>query len=84
VLQIYADFNNREAIDTIIMPLDIDLNAEIDERNLKAGDRVLLYAEDIECEAVLRRGMYGRWVADLDTKTFKDLPEEQWNRLERK
>lgn len=84
MLKFYVDFNYCEDVDAVIVRLDFRLNKEIGEDDVSPGTRVLLYDETMECEAILRRGQHARWVADLQRDTIRDLPEEQWGRLEEK
>lgn len=81
MLKLYVDFNALEAVDAVIVRLDVRLNSSVGEGDMKEGATVLLYDESMECQAKLRRGLQGRWVADLDRATINDIPPEQWNRL---
>jgi hypothetical protein len=80
MLRFYVDFNAREGDDTVILNPG-GLNIGVSEDRLREGDTVVLYAEDMECQARLRRGLKNRWVADIDGATVKHLPPEQWNRF---
>lgn len=84
MLKSYVDFNNCEEGDAIIVRLDTELNAGISEDQMKAGSRVLLYDEELECEAILRHDDDHRWVADLQRDTIRHLPPDQWDRLKKK
>lgn len=35
--------------------------------------RIILCASDLECEAIVRRGRWAEWVADIVPGTLKDL-----------
>ena len=83
MLGLYVDFNSCEGKDVIVVRLDIELNAKVSENEMIVGERVLLYDEEMECEAVLQRGAHARWVAVLDVDTIKHLPEALWDRLKR-
>ncbi len=82
MLRFYVDFNYCDDVDLIVVRADLRLNAEIDESSLIEDLRVLLYDESLECEAILRRGKRGQWVAKLDRGTLRDIPEDQWGRLD--
>ncbi len=38
-----------------------------------AGTRIILCASDLECEAIVRRGTWAEWAADIVPGTLKDI-----------
>jgi hypothetical protein len=84
MISMYADFNYREDVDSIVIRLDIDLNSHIPENDLHADDEVILYDETMECRARLRKGSFSNWVAQIIPGTIKDIPEDKWGRLDDK
>ncbi len=64
--RIAVDMNLREDGSVVVLPK----NAKDD--HLSVGDRVILYEhDDIECQAILRRGQSWEWVADIVEGTIK-------------
>jgi hypothetical protein len=84
MISIYVDYNNREAPDQVVIRLDLRLNSGIDESQLHDGLRVKFYDETTECEAIVRPGQHYKWVGHLIRETINELPEECWDRFERK
>ena len=82
MLTFYVDFNYREDVDVVIVRLDVRLNSDIPEQQMKPGLRVTLYDETLECQAILQEGNHAKWVAKLLRDTIRHIPEDQWNRLE--
>lgn len=83
MISIYVDFNDRVTLDRIRVAINFKWNAGISQEKLLPGLRVKLYSEDLECEGILQQDECGIWVADLIKGTFKDIPEDQWDRLTR-
>jgi hypothetical protein len=71
--RIYVDFNSQEEIDAVVINLDVRRQQDA-SLILNEGEIVILYDEEMECEAAIRRGRYFRWVACIDRTTIKDLP----------
>lgn len=69
MVRVLADFNARDGYLRILLPTDAP--AEV----LVPGTRVILYEPDeLECEAIVRRGETWPWVADIVEGTIKDYP----------
>lgn len=81
MLRFYVDFNQCEDVDVVVIQTHVKINSEIDIIKMIEGERVLLYDESLECEAILRKVSGERWVAELDRRTRHEIPEDQWNRL---
>ena len=64
-----VDFNEREGIDLI--EIREDWNAAY--RLLSLGDKVILFDDEMEVEAVLERGIYCQYVGNIDRETIRDL-----------
>lgn len=84
MIQFYVDFNDLEAPDVVGIRFDIDRNSAISEQELREGMRALLYDETVEIQATLWNGDHYKWVGQLDRQTIKDIPEAEWNRLDKK
>jgi len=84
MLKFYVDYNARELlredVQTIVVGLD-QMNSGIPEGQLEVGLKVMLYDEEMECEAILRHGTSYKWVADIIPGTIRHLPEDQWDRF---
>lgn len=63
------DFNRNSDGVAILRPW------EIPPDQLKEGTKIVIYEpEDIECDAILRRGVQSEWVADIVKGTIRELP----------
>jgi hypothetical protein len=86
MLRLYVDFNLREDTAVIIIRLT-GRNAHVREEELSAGQRVTLYDEGDEYEAVLRRGRSTKWVAEILWETHRALREittpQEWEAYRR-
>jgi hypothetical protein len=80
-LQFYVDFNLMEKPDVVVVRLDVRLNRQIDADQMKPDLRVILYDEQMECEAILGHGEDHDWVGNLLRETIRHLPEAEWGRL---
>lgn len=76
MLKIYVDFNLREATNKIIVRLSTLANAHISEGHLRIGERVLVFDEGDEYEAILDRGQSHAWVAEIIPETNRVLKKE--------
>lgn len=70
IVRIPVDFNRREGVGTIALGSSADIPKEAQ----RVGALVTLYEdEDIECEAIVRRGKRWEWVADILDGTIRPL-----------
>lgn len=81
-LKFYVDFNYCESVDVIVVKLDSARNIAIPADQVIEGILVTLSDNEMECIAVLRRGSYYPWVAEIQPGTCTHLPEDQWDRLD--
>jgi hypothetical protein len=73
ILKIVVDMNLREDQRTIVIPPQ-----RVPARGLTPGTKVILYEPgDIECEAIVRHGVWWEWVADIVDGTIKRASFEQ-------
>lgn len=68
MLRLEVDINLREGDRAIVIPSQSATGKE-----LRVGERVVLYEPGMECEAVLRRGKAWPWVADILDGTIKEM-----------
>jgi hypothetical protein len=70
--KICVDTNAREGYDTIVIfPQDLP------PEGLSVGERVIIHEPGVECEAIVRRGAYSEWVADIVEGTIRDTSLDQ-------
>jgi hypothetical protein len=77
-IRLYVDFNSCENPRAIRLRFDI-INKNIDRDLLHAGMRLIIYDEDIECEAILRHGVHvpTEWVAEIVESTIKPVRRDR-------
>ena len=69
MIRLMTDFNARDGDGAAALPSDAP--AEV----LVPGTRIILFEpHDFECEAIVRRGEFREWVADIVEGTIKSLP----------
>ncbi len=90
MLSLFVDFNSRDTDPSLpVEPyfvrirLDIDSNKDIREDQMIVGLRVILRGDDVECEAILRRGGRFKWVGELIDGTCRDPAPENSETLRR-
>jgi hypothetical protein len=81
MLKFYVDFNLCDDVDIVVIRTDIRLNRLIPIDQINLGARVILYDESMECEAVLIEGKYEKWGGKLQIQTIRQIPPEEWSRL---
>ena len=85
MLSLYVDYNSRERFPDGGQAVSIRLgkmNPPALKEKLAVGKRVMLYAEDIRCEGILRRGKWLEgWVADIIPDTISRLSKGEFEKL---
>jgi hypothetical protein len=73
VRRLYVDFNERVALDIVVVRAERLQNSK--EQDLRTGERVVLCDEEghFECEGILEIGELGRWQARFDRTTIVNL-----------
>jgi hypothetical protein len=70
MLRVQVDFNHVDDGDAIgLMEKDTPPQVKV------VGTRIILCASDLECEAIVRRGKWSEWAADIVLETLKDIDE---------
>jgi hypothetical protein len=70
MFRVQVDFNHVDDGHAIgLMPMDTPPQIKV------LGTRIILSDGDVECEAIVRRGKWAEWVADIVPGTCKDIDE---------
>lgn len=70
MIRIWIDCNVRD--ENFSIAID---HEKVPPEHLKVGEKVTLFEAGMECEAILRRGKYFPWAADIIPGTVRDGPE---------
>jgi len=73
MLRICVDFNCVEDIDKVVIRTDIEMNESLAPTEFHENLRVVIYEDDLECEAILRPGKIFPWMAQIIPGTFRDV-----------
>lgn len=76
MLKLYVDFNDTDDINAVNLRLDATSDSHISVPSLSIGQRILVYDEETQCEAIVCKGAHRPWVAKLLRDTIQDITLE--------